>query len=99
MLEAAATMGWPETMTVAVVRDQPNSASMDFKNRLNESMPDRCYCYDAGAEGRTMLRERGMREQRDLDSYVRSTRKSPQDGKKIFRAGQKIGSNLVKHSP
>ncbi len=46
--------------TVAVVRDQPNSASMGRKNRLNEFMPMDVIVTTPAQRRRTILRESGM---------------------------------------
>src|SRR5574341_214185 len=46
--------------TVAVVRDQPNSASIGLRNRLNEFMPMEVIVTTPAQRSRTMLRERGM---------------------------------------
>ena len=70
--------------TVAVVRDQPNSASMGRRNRLNEFMPIDVIVTTPAHSSRTMLRESGMSEQGELHSYARSTRKSPQNGTEIL---------------
>jgi hypothetical protein len=43
--------------TVAVVRDQPNSASMGRRNRLNEFMPIEVIVTTPAQRSRTMLRE------------------------------------------
>jgi hypothetical protein len=46
--------------TVAVVRDQPNSASMGRKNRLNEFMLMDVIVTTPAQRRRTILRESGM---------------------------------------
>ena len=43
-----------------------------------------------------MLRESGMWEQRDLDSYARSTRKSPQNGTKNLAWRQRIDEAQIR---
>ncbi len=45
---------------VAVVRDQPNSASMGRRNRLNEFMPIDVMVTTPAQRSRTILRESGM---------------------------------------
>jgi hypothetical protein len=70
--------------TVAVVRDQPKSASMGRRNRLNEFMLIDVMVTTPAQRSSTMLRESGMARAADLVSYARSTRKSPQNGTKNF---------------
>jgi UDP-3-O-acyl-N-acetylglucosamine deacetylase len=47
---------------VALVRDQPNSASMGRRNRLNEFMPMDVMVTTPAQRSRTMLRESGISE-------------------------------------
>jgi hypothetical protein len=54
-----------------------------LKNPHNGNITSQGAGWKAPAQSsRTMLRESGMWEQGDLDSYARSTRKSPQNGTK-----------------
>jgi hypothetical protein len=50
--------------SVAVVRDQPKSASMGRRKRLNEFMLMEVIVTTPAQRSRTMLRERGMANQR-----------------------------------